>query len=163
MCCSRVTQSVFVFLLLLVAGGRTFAQPGGELGVGIILDEPTGITVHRWLDGDTSIDAAFAWSTSGRDTFHFHADYLLHRHDLVRIPELSGRFSAYYGVGGKIKFNDDDTKNSDDVIGVRIPIGINYLFAELPIDLFVEVVPLLVLSPDSDVQLKAALGARYYF
>ena len=48
-------------------------------------------------------------------------------------------------------------------LGVRFPVGIAYLFDGAPVDVFLEVVPTLNLIPDTDVDLDAAIGARYWF
>ena len=65
----------------------------------------------------------------------------------------------YFGVGGRLRLRD----NRDDDIGVRIPVGLAYMFADAPFDIFVEVVPILDLVPDTDFDLNAALGGRFYF
>ena len=53
-------------------------------------------------------------------------------------------------------------RNSDDKIGIRIPVGLSYLFANSPLEFFVEVVPLLDLSPDTELDFNGGLGLRYY-
>jgi len=42
-------------------------------------------------------------------------------------------------------------------------VGLLYTFQNEPIDIFLEIVPLLELIPDTKFGLDAALGARYYF
>jgi hypothetical protein len=63
----------------------------------------------------------------------------------------------YYGIGGRIKTSDDAR------IGVRVPLGLAYLFQNVPVDIFLEVVPILDLTPKTDFRINAALGARYFF
>ena len=74
---------------------------------------------------------------------------------------------VYYGAGGRIKLKDDDNSkersNSDTRVGIRIPIGVTYIFENKPLDLFIEVVPILDVVPETDLRLNAALGIRYYF
>jgi len=53
--------------------------------------------------------------------------------------------------------------NADDVLGVRIPVGLAYEFANHPFDIFVEIVPILDITPDTDFDFEGAIGARYYF
>ena len=65
----------------------------------------------------------------------------------------------YFGVGGRIKFRDD----KDDDIGIRVPIGLAYMFANDPFDIFLEVVPILDLSPDTYFGFNAAIGGRWFF
>jgi hypothetical protein len=60
-------------------------------------------------------------------------------------------------VGARFKFENQNR------FGVRFPVGITLFIREAPIDFFLEVVPILNLAPDTDFDLNAALGARYYF
>jgi hypothetical protein len=46
---------------------------------------------------------------------------------------------------------------------VRLPVGLEYLFQRAPLDLFVEVVPVLDLTPESTVNVSASIGTRYFF
>jgi len=70
------------------------------------------------------------------------------------------RLPFYFGVGGRIKIEEG---KKEDKIGVRIPVGLDYLFADTPLDIFVEVVPVLDLVPDTDLDFNAAVGIRYLF
>jgi hypothetical protein len=61
---------------------------------------------------------------------------------------------------------DDDGRGrneNDAMFGIRVPVGITYLFDDYPLDLFFELVPVLDLSPDVDLDINAALGLRFYF
>ena len=125
-------------------------------GVGLIAGEPTGLSAKLWLGRNTAIDGAAAWSFSGVDALHLHADFLVHRFDLARVER--GALPAYYGVGGRLKIRDQDSQ-----FGVRIPLGLAYLFEATPVDVFLEMVPLVDLVPDTDFELNASVGVRYFF
>ncbi|HMP89002.1 MAG TPA: DUF3996 domain-containing protein [Kiritimatiellia bacterium] len=154
---------MFVMAILHSAYGQT--KDG--LGVGLMVGEPTGISLKKWIDADRAFDAGIAWSFSDNASLHFHGDYLIHRNDDFPPPELKGKSRYYYGLGFRIKLKEDNRgrgKNDDDaMIGIRIPLGITYLFSEAPIDIFAEIVPILDVAPDTDVRLNAAIGVRYYF
>ena len=109
------------------------------------------------------MDGAVAWSLGKNYTFHIHADYLLHKFNLIKVEK--GSLPLYYGIGGRIKIRDDDrnVNNDDDVIGVRFPVGLDYIFEGAPFDLFVEIVPVLDLAPDTDLDFNGAIGFRYWF
>ena len=51
----------------------------------------------------------------------------------------------------------------DTQLGVRVPLGLAYLFQTAPVDIFLEIVPILDFIPETDFRINAALGARYYF
>jgi hypothetical protein len=130
------------------------AQVSG-FGLGIILGEPTGISAKLWKGETTAIDAAAGWSSGKNSVLHLHADYIFHNFNLIDVQK--GKLPFYYGIGGRVKFADD-TK-----VGIRIPVGMNYIFAGAPFDIFLELVPLLDLMPDTEFDIKAGLGARYFF
>jgi hypothetical protein len=137
----------------MILAGSAAAQ--GNFGMGIILGEPTGVSAKLWLTDRTAVDAAAAWSFSDEDAFHLHADFLLHNFDLITVEK--GRLPIHFGIGGRLKFADD-TK-----LGVRIPVGLTYIFDGAPIDIFFEVVPILDLIPDTEFDANAAIGARFFF
>jgi len=148
---------------ILVAVFSTNACGNDDLGVGVMVGEPTGLSVKYWLDDEQAIDGAVGWSFSGKDSLHLHADYLVHRFDFFDNPEdaegLAGT-AFYYGVGARLKDKDRD---DDTAFGIRIPLGITHLFADAPFDLFAEIVPLVDLTPDVDLDLNVAVGLRFYF
>ena len=130
---------------------------GGPFGLGIILGEPTGISGKYYLNETHAIDGAVAWSLSGDNDFHLHGDYLFHEYSLIE-PD-KGKLPVYVGIGGRFLFR----QSRDTEFGVRIPVGLNYIFATIPIDLFGEIVPILDLFPDVEFDLEGAIGARFYF
>ncbi len=155
-----------VWLMLLCSFGG--AQDRG-FGLGIILGEPTGVSLKGWQGKSTAIDGALAWSFAGSDFFQIHGDYLAHNFSLLRVEK--GKLPFYYGIGGRIKFfgNDNnrgrgrDNDNNKTRIGVRVPLGLAYLFERTTLDIFLEVVPILDLVPETAFDLNAAAGIRYFF
>lgn len=143
--------SVFLLLLFIPI---TKAQSSG-VGLGIIVGEPTGVSFKYWTGSTTAFDAALAWSFIDEGAFHIHGDYLFHNMRLISIPE--GKLPFYYGIGARIK-----TANKTR-LGVRVPLGLAYLFQDAPVDIFLEIVPILDLTPETDFGINAALGARYFF
>jgi hypothetical protein len=49
------------------------------------------------------------------------------------------------------------------VFGVRFPVGLAYIFANYPFDIFGEIVPILDLVDETDFDLEGAIGARFWF
>ena len=138
-------------LLICSAAG---AQDSG-FGLGIIIGEPTGISVKQWTGSRTAIDGAIAWSFDDESALHLHGDLLYHSFNPPGINR--GKFAWYYGIGGRVKFEDDSK------IGVRVPLGMDYFFGTAPLDFFFEIVPILDLAPSTDFGLNAAIGIRYFF
>lgn len=149
----KKTALTVIFVALLV---RPVLAAGDGFGLGVIAGEPTGISGKLWLTQNTAIDGAAAWSFgNSQDAFHVHGDYLLHNASLFKVDQ--GDLSLHFGVGGRIKFADDT------LVGIRVPVGLTYLFENATVDLFVEVVPILDLVDSTDLNLNAALGVRYFF
>ena len=142
-----------VFLLLLSFISISNAQDKG-VGLGIIVGEPTGFSFKYWTSSTTAFDAALAWSFIDKGALHIHADYIIHNFDLIRVPE--GKLPFYYGIGGRLK-NFGDAR-----LGVRVPLGLAYIFQNAPVDIFLELVPILDLTPQTDFSINAAIGARYF-
>jgi hypothetical protein len=150
-----------IALLLVLAPGLSGAQDDG-VGLGFIAGEPTGISLKLWSTPTTALDFATAWSLSDENSLHLHVDYLIHRFGVIDVEK--GRLPVYYGIGGRVKIRDDDgDKNKDDVVGIRFPVGMTYLVQDAPFDIFLEVVPILDVAPDTELDFNAAVGARYWF
>jgi hypothetical protein len=145
---------VLALLLLLAVQSAGFAQQR-PLGLGIIVGEPTGLSGKWWTGKRTALDAAVAWSFAHESALHLHADYLFHHFDLLELDDAV--LPVYFGIGGRIKLEDESRA------GVRIPVGIAYVIAGVPLDFFFELVPLLDLTPETVFRLNGSVGMRYFF
>ena len=150
----RLTAAIVCLLISLRASSR--AQDHG-FGAGIIIGEPTGITVKGWLNPTNAIDGGLAWSFSRGTSLHLHADYLWHS---FHVFETNEKLPLYYGIGMRIKTADH---GDDSRLGVRMVVGVDYMFRDAPVDLFLEVAPILDLTPATELQMNAGLGARFWF
>ncbi len=153
-----------VAILVGLLSASAFAQD--KLGLGLILGEPTGLSVKYWLDDKSAIDGAAAWSFWDEDGFQLHADYLWHNFEWLQSAVDSGKLPVYFGGGVRLKFQEDNGRHDDDdgdtVFGIRAPVGISYLFEDKPFDVFAEIAPILDLAPDVELSLSLAVGLRYY-
>jgi hypothetical protein len=146
---------VFIAVSVMFSCRAAFAQEEG-LGLGIVFGEPTGISLKSFISETDAMDAAVAWS---RDSLHLHADYLVHRYDVLHAG--SDGLPIYFGIGCRLKFDEGDD-DSDVQVGLRIPLGIAYWFKGTPIEVFAEIAPLMDLLPDTDAEFNAGIGIRYY-
>lgn len=158
-----IKRGFSVLLGILLLCGTAYGMQEG-LGVGLIIGEPTGFVVKKWMNNEVAIDGAVAWSFDGEDSLHVHGDYLLHNYTLLKDQQNQIRetIPVYYGLGVRVKF-EDDKKGEDLQVGIRVPLGINFLLQEHPIDFFAEIVPVMDFAPDTDLDLNAAIGVRYFF
>ena len=150
----RRTGLAFLLAGLILAA---YAVPdAGALGLGLILGEPTGLSLKQWVSVRTALGGAAAWSFEDEAAFHVHVDYLLH--GPVEAEGEAGRLLYYFGLGGRLKAEEDDSR-----FGVRVPLGVDYVFAVSPLDIFLEVVPMLDLAPGTDFHVNGGIGIRYFF
>jgi hypothetical protein len=133
----------------LVTAQSVAAQAGGT-GIGVVIGEPTGLTV-RFNRNANNFQVHAAWSFANDGGLNLSGDYL-------RSGNLADEDFPpfYYGIGARIKFADKSS------VGIRIPLGMNYFFKNDPFELFGEVVPIIRIIPDTGVYFGAAAGIRYY-
>ena len=65
----------------------------------------------------------------------------------------------FFGAGIRYVSNEDD----DDELGIRLPVGLEYVFQNVPVRIFVEWVPVLDLTPDTELDMEGGVGIRYFF
>ena len=145
---------IMIMGLMIISAKPIIAQDHG-FGLGIILGEPTGLSAKLWTGSSNAFDFAAAWSFKGDGHMLLQADYVWHSFNLIKVS--SGMLPLYYGIGGRVILADDP------LLGVRIPIGLNYQFDTAPIDIFAEIVPILDLIPSTDFDLGGGLGVRFWF
>jgi len=126
-----------------------------DFGLGVIAGEPTGLSSKLWIEHSTAVDGAVAWSFGKKSALHLHADYLFHNFNLLKVEK--GELPIYFGIGGRIRFE------SNSKVGVRVPVGIEYIFTGVPLDIFFELVPLLDLIPSTEFRFNGGIGVRYFF
>ena len=157
---------VLTCVLLVTIAFFSGAQDSG-LGAGIILGEPTGITVKLWLSGSSAIDLSAGWafaSTSNETVpvaetefrVQLNADYLYHFLRPFTVPE--GMTAIHCGIGGTVKLMPDMV-----VTGVRVPAGIAYYVEPAPLEIFLEIALVMELFPATAGTFNSALGLRWFF
>ena len=130
----------------------------GKLGAGIILGEPIGGSLKYWLTDTLAIDGAVGWSSHDSTDLYLHSDVLWHNFELI--PVSRGRLPVYIGVGGLMRIRDN---NNDNQVGVRLPVGISYMFDNAPVDVFAEIGPAIDVSPDVRGDFTGGVGIRFWF
>ena len=161
----------YVPLIILLSISTLLKAQSTGFGAGIMVGEPTGVSVKGWISGDRAIAGGLAWSLRGASYFSVHADYLFHNMELIKLNK--GRLPLYYGPGVRLRswtsdrywdrgrWNDYDGSRAR--LGVRFPVGLDYLPENSPVDVFLEIVPALDLLPSTSFDVGAAIGVRYWF
>lgn len=152
-------RTIVTFML----AAAPFGIKAETIGIGAMFGDPTGITGKVWLDSQHAIDMAAEWRTRGDDEFYLHANYLVHAPLDLKENKLKGILNYYYGVGGFYEERNHRFHKDEDVLALRLPIGVSHQPQKVPVELFAEFVPVLEVSPDSDFDVDVGIGVRYLF
>ena len=153
-----------VIPLIVFLATNSLAIERKKFGMGVISGDPVGITGKYMMKNSRAIDAGFGWKTKGDNEYHIYGDYLFYKYDLIKVPH--GKLPLYFGGGARyITYREDEKKNGkkDDKFGIRIPVGIEYLFWNSSLGIFLELVPVLNLTPDTDFEFESGIGIRSFF
>lgn len=149
-------KSLFILLFcgsLLTLSHSAFAQQA-RVGVGAMLNDPTGLSAKVWMNESLAVDGAFSFGLSDNASqLYIHTDILKH------LNMKADHFQLYYGLG--LRFLVTDV--SDDFIsGLRVPGGMAYSIPESDLETFFELAPTIDFSPDFRFLFAGALGIRIY-
>ena len=157
---THFNKFILLFISVITFSSTALAE---DLGVGIVIGDPTGISFKYGMDTDNAIDAALAWS--GKVDLHLHADYLWHHIGLFKFE--GQRFDGFYGIGGRLRQLDDSKFRNDDDddtrLGARGPGGIRWLASKIPLEVFVELAIIFDVIPETDASIDGGIGVRYFF
>jgi hypothetical protein len=142
-------------LATVLVSAPALANKHGDLGLGVVFGEPTGITGKMWLNGRSAVDAGLSYSF--KSYFQVYADHLWHFPWTLKGRDTNVPLLPYVGIGAGVYFGNDVRAT------VRIPLGIEWQTSELPLGVFLEFVPGLRFAPDMDADFGGGIGVRYYF
>lgn len=133
-----------------------------DFGLGLIIGDPTGVTMKGFLTPETAIDGAVGFSLLHGNDLALHADFLWH-FPIKQWPNAA--LDLYLGVGPALGFHDHGHRDdhNDVRIGARAPFGLAVMFNPARFDVFLEVAAKLWLVEDVHFNLDAAIGGRYWF
>ena len=148
-----IIATLFSLDLFARSSGGTFLLPKDNNGLGVALGAETGINYKTFTNKKDAYSATFAQTSGKNDYAYFHIDKLFHDHMKISTPEIS----LYYGLGasGKVGFEDE--------YGVRAPLGATYIFRKFPFDIFVEIAPTIIVSPETKLEFIGFFGTRVWF
>lgn len=138
---------------------------GKEIGIGIALGNPTGLTFKNWISRKGAIAGALAWDM-GNDNkgYNIHMDYLNHQ-PMHSLSSRATHSAFYYGIGGRVKEAKDVLGNKNTQVGVRVPMGLS-LYTGHTNELFLEGAPVFELQKTANgktIGIEAAVGFRHFF
>lgn len=160
-----------IFLLVAPRVALAQARPGNAgFGAGIILGEPTGLSAKYFFDPHWALDVDLAFSFIDEAVYPT-VDGLYHFGSLT---SGSTWVRPYIGGGAMMRADNGDEEDDDDrrrdrdndedsfSAGLRFTAGVSILFTP-PIEIFADISPGTWIVPETEFELAAGLGARYYF
>jgi hypothetical protein len=156
-------------------GGSGFASDK-TFGLALELGEPTGINGKYFLSDSGALDFGVGWIYRHYyygDGMHIYGDYLWHPVSLASTQSFELPF--YIGAGLRFwDFNYCDRNFCYDgnAVGIRVPVGISFDFNNAPLDIFIQLVPVIdFLGGDYYMQYRdrehfgidLSAGIRYWF
>jgi hypothetical protein len=154
-----------VLVITSICIGVAAARPQG-LGLGLMGGNPSGLSLKVWTGPNVALDAGLGYSLWYGQALSFHGDVLWHTRSMIQSP-ADGYLPLYIGLGARVVMADAPHDYPYTRIGVRIPLGLEYVFSSIPIGLFLEVVPTFDLAgvpPDGRFfGPQGSIGFRYYF
>jgi len=149
---------VAALLFLTVSLIPAYAQHG-EIGIGLLVGAPTGVTGKCLLnDGENAVQAflggGFGGITIGGDYLYYSNAF---DHPDFPFYVGPGAFVGPSALGGP-KYDRAGTLG----LGVRGVFGVSYFFPTKPFEISFELGPVLYLSPVVDMGIGGGLAFRFY-
>ena len=128
-------------------GGHGF-EANKTFGLGLELGEPTGLNGKYFVSKSGALDFGVGWIDQHYyygDGLHLYADYLWHPASLVSTEA----FELPFYIGAGLRYWDFNycyqglCDYGGSAIGIRIPFGISFDFNNAPLDIFLQLVPVI--------------------
>lgn len=173
----RFKTSLFIVLTVLLVSNIAQAQRSagsGPFGVGIVLGDPTALTAKYNADPNTAYDFGIAFDFSRWNLIYADWHYMFPG-ALKGSNGFVNQVTPYVGVGGLLVFSNQDTvetrkqryfsstTDARTALGVRIPLGLEWRTPNVPLGVFLELVPGITVVPQTSSFTNAGLGIRYFF
>ena len=147
-------KNIFLVLVgLTLFSAPLYAVGNGDFGLGVIVGDPFGPTAKYWFNDSRALDIGMGFPSD----FKLYGDYLWTSWDIFPQP-AQGRLATSLGLGPRLVFLHDDTQ-----LGLRTVAGLYYWVARNPLEIFLEIAPVFVVSPETSTDIDAGIGIRYYF
>lgn len=159
---SVCTLVIAVLISLVATPVQAQTDQQDNIGLGVLLGDPSGISYKNYINSRNAVDAALGWTFRHDGGLYVHVDYLWHNYNLFQdidddLTVTRGLVAFYFGIGGRAFIGDHSN------LGVRIPVGVNYHFENDPFEIFFEIAPVLELIPETEADFNGGIGIRYYF
>lgn len=146
--------STAVLVLLGAAPRSASAQNGGDVGVGMQLGEPAGLSLRVDRASGASVDLLAAFDL---DDFFYLNGHLLYEDGLGDDPDLH----VFYGPGAFVGLHDQASASDEAGVGISGTVGLGYDVRAF--EIYARITPRLALLPGTEGDVGGGLGVRWYF
>ncbi len=141
-------------MILLFLAGTLSPTQANRLGFGIVLFDPTGLSVKYFIKKKLAVDGILGWNLSGGSDLWLFSDLLFQHFKIETGPRNS--LNIYYGPGISIRLG------SNPNMGARLIVGLEYFIPQTPLELFLELGPQIDLIPNTKADFTLGLGMRFF-
>ena len=112
---------------------RSIAAKPGALGLGVVLGDPSGISLKLSLDNQHALQlhTGFAVEKFDKARMSTALDYLFYFRDLAVVAkhkqEIKVKLNPYAGLGSSVQISEGSTPVR---LGVRAPLGLAFYFRQ---------------------------------
>ena len=155
-------KTIIFLITILLFIEKSFAL--NKYGVGIILGNPIGLSFESNIVNNKKIASSLEFATNfntAEKYFYFHTDYLMKYYEYIQKKDLTGMLPIFYGFG--IKYETYAKNVTQNIFGIRIVFGVEYIFNEIPFSIFSMLAPVIDISPEVSLYLSPSFGVRYFF
>jgi len=160
-----MTKKFAIIAIVLGVFATDVRAESRPFGLGIILGQPTGIT-GKYLMDSNAIDAGIAYSFGS--SLLIYGDYhWLFPGFFGNSSEFVGAMTAYVGGGLVLSTSENRTGVAGSTtgfgVGVRVPFGASWRSADHRFEVFLELVPGILIAPRTAALFEGGIGGRFYF
>lgn len=135
-------------------------REGGPFGIGMGIGAPTGFTAKTWIGDWMGLQAGLGGDLGRLGDFVATADYLFH---FRPFDTGTGEYSVPLHVGAGFTLSSNNYEDAGAIYtGPRAVFGATVLVRELPVELYFEAAPTLLLYQDVTWAVDGQIGVRYY-
>ncbi len=148
-------KRIFLLILILIIV-RLEVYANNAFGAGIYAGSPTGIKMKMNLNKTNSLSSVIAWDIIQKQIY-VSVDYSYNFVYIVKGKNTTLPFFLYTGPGVRVMAS----KNTR--VGIKFTGGVGFKFNDIPLELFLEVSPILDVLPATEFDLNAGIGFILYF
>jgi hypothetical protein len=164
----RYVLMIIMILFVSTQALKSYSPNGKSFGIGVMVGEPTGLTLKLWTQRDIAIAISIGNSYFG--SLRIGADYLWHFNafnssivNLYAGPGIAVGIGESGGWWYKNKNKYWYKGENETAVGIRGILGMNIVPRNSPIEIFGEIGLMIGILPMTHTNGEGSVGIRFYF